>query len=287
MFFIQTRHVSPLHTFAQSARFSNRPRARLAVWLPALAVTAFAAFYLPLSSLMVAAGTPAPATARAAASRQTSHGAAPEAPQSSTPASAAALSPVSCSRASSSQPTSLILDSRPPGLSVQIDPLATYRIYGSTADELRDQIKHCAPGASDTALAEFTGETTYNLSWQYSVQVSGDSCRLVNAKVGLHLVTSLPDWPGSSTATAGLTGRWQAFMTGLITHEQGHAALDKIYGAKLVSDLNNLGTIACTALKNDAEAIVQADTTALNQANAQYDAQTDHGNSQGAVLPTY
>jgi predicted secreted Zn-dependent protease len=185
------------------------------------------------------------------------------------------------------RPDALLLDSRSPGVSIQVDPTATYHIYGNTADDLRSQIQRCAPGGSSTSSAAYTSETSYNLSWQYSVATSGSSCQLIGAKVGVHIITILPDWQATAAASDGLNGRWQSFLTSLISHEQGHAVLDKAYGAKLVQDLNGLGPLPCSQLATTAKAVVQADVDALNAANNTYDAQTDHGASQGAVLPTY
>ncbi len=258
-----------------------RPAARPTVWLPALAVLAFASLYLPLASLLVKVSTPSESVAAAA-----NHSTQTAAPANNTNSTALSTLPT-CTPAASTEPNPLLLDSRQNGLSVQIDPTATYHIYGTTADDLRNQIQHCAPGARSGSLAEFTAKTSYNLSWQYSEIVRGSSCQLIEPKVGVHIQTTLPGWQASSAATPGLYERWQTFLTGLISHEQGHAALDRLYAAKLTTDLGALGPVDCRLLTSAAKTIVQADVAALNQANTQYDQQTGHGTTQGAVLPAY
>jgi predicted secreted Zn-dependent protease len=272
--------AAPRNLFPLTLKHPATPTARATVWLPALAIVAFAGIYLPLASLFVAASS---APEAVAASPQTASSPAPHRAPATTPA----LTTPSCSPSSASQPPALILDSRPTGLSVAVEPLATYQIYGNSAGELRSQIQRCAPGASQSTPAEFTGETSYNLSWQYSTLISGSACQLTDVKVGISIVTSLPNWQATTSAAAGLNDRWQAFMTGLITHEQGHTALDKIYAAKLATDLTGRGQVPCNQLKSTVQAIVQADVDALNQANVQYDDQTDHGAAQGANLPIY
>lgn len=256
---------------------SRRPAVRPTIWLPALAVTAFACLYLPIASLLVKVSTPPESVAAAPTQSQS--------PQTS--GSTPAVSLPNCQPVTSAQPSALVLDSKPAGLSAQVDPYNLYRVYGKTASDIRDQIEHCGPGAGNGSLAEYTGDTSYNLTWQYNTAVTDGGCHIVGAKVGIHIVTTLPDWQAGSDATAGLGGRWQSFMTALETHEQGHATLDKLYAANLVSSLNNLQPVSCDQLASTAKSVIEASVSSLNQANSQYDQQTSHGYTQGADLPTY
>ena len=195
--------------------------------------------------------------------------------------------PSPCSPISFGTPTELDLSVQPNGLSVQADQPTQYQIFGSSAAQLRTQIQQCGPGATGTADAEFTGQTAYNLSWQYSAIDTGDSCSVSDMKVGLHTAIAIPYWQPSNTAAQGLGSRWQHFVSGLTTHEDGHAAIDKLYAAKLTTDLSGIQNVPCNSLASDVNATAKADTAALNQANDTYDASTNHGATQGAVLPTY
>jgi predicted secreted Zn-dependent protease len=208
-------------------------------------------------------------------------------PKSSTPATPKTAYFPNCSPLAFGTPAQLDLASTPDSLSVQADQATPYRIYGNTADDLRTQIKRCAPDAAGSADAEFAAQTDYSLTWQYSVVVNNTSCTLTDVKVGLHTAMALPVWQPTSAATPGLAGRWQTFANSLATHEQGHADIDKTYAAKLLSDLNNMSPVPCDAITADASTVVGADVLALNQANDTYDTATNHGATQGAVLPTY
>jgi predicted secreted Zn-dependent protease len=281
LFLSQRRNWSAPHFLSPYGEYGydqpRQPAVRQSIWLPALAITAFACLYLPLASLLVKASTPPESVAAAPTQTQSPH----------TSGSAAAASIPNCQPAASAQPSALVLDSKPAGLSAQVDPYNLYRVYGNTASDIRNQIEHCGPGTGNGSLADYTGDTSYNLSWQYSTAVIGSSCRIVNAKVGIHIVTTLPDWQAGSGATAGLGDRWQSFMTALETHEQGHTTLDKLYAANLVTSLNNVEPVSCDQLGATAKAVIQAGVNSLNQANDQYDQQTSHGYTQGADLPTY
>ena len=185
-----------------------------------------------------------------------------------------------------STPSQLNLEYAADGLITQNDAPVHYEIFGNTADMLRSQIRSCGPGATGPANAEFTGQTDYNLDWQYTTAQSGSACTANDVKVGLHTAIALPVWQPTTTAASGLAQRWRNFDAGLLTHEQGHITIDKAYAAKLATDLDNLGSIPCNQMNGRVNALVNTDTALLDQANDSYDTATSHGATQGAVLPT-
>ena len=143
----------------------------------------------------------------------------------------------------------------------------------------------CAPSLSAGLPAEFASETSYNLTWQYGyVAVDGQHCAVTNPKVGLHINMVLPDWQQSLAAANGFAPSWQSFITSLVTHENGHVALDKQYAATLLSDVQNQPPMDCSSIVSTVQAIAEHDVTLLNQANHNYDALTVHGATQGALL---
>jgi len=191
-----------------------------------------------------------------------------------------------CAPMSDTQPSAVELDGQPSGLSVVNDPAHTYQIYGNTADQIRNQIRECAPGSDGSGGAEFTGETSYTMSWQYDLEMS-DECHVTNVKVGVHIETSLPAWQATGSVDTGLNTRWQNFMGALTTHEAGHAALDKLYAGRILNDLNSLPAMNCDHKDNIVKAVVNSEISELNQANNNYDLSTNHGATQGAILPTH
>lgn len=192
-----------------------------------------------------------------------------------------------CTRIDFGTPSPLSLDNAPTGLSQQNDLPSYYRIYGNTADQIHSQLKNCGPGAAGGTDAEFTGQTDYNLDWQYDMTEYNNVCTLTNIKVGLHTSIAIPYWQPTSSVTTGLSGRWQRFASGLQTHEEGHVSIDKAYAARLVSDLSNLSSMPCDQVASTVHTIASADTAALDYANNDYDVRTNHGATQGAVLPEY
>lgn|GEM_PF-4056921 len=202
-------------------------------------------------------------------------------PVDSTPASTQVTT--SCQRASFSQPQQLDLSARPVGLTTVSDPIDYYAISGANDAVLRQQIISCAPQLS--GQDQFTGYSVYALDWSYDYSIGDNNqCQITSAKVGLHLAEVLPQWQDGA-ASASFTASWQHFMTRLRVHENGHLSLDKQYAAKVLADLQHAGPLNCGNLTATVSKLVHADITALNQANDNYDAITDHGATQGAILP--
>ncbi|HSX31058.1 MAG TPA: DUF922 domain-containing protein [Candidatus Saccharimonadales bacterium] len=243
---------------------------RETVWAPAMAMVVFLAIYFPMATTFTYPTVHAPASFSLAASHT---------------AIAAPDTVLACTPMANVVPTQLNLADAHTGLTVRTDPTAYYQIYGSTADDLRNQIQHCAPGAQSQAGAEYTGETNYTLTWQYDTTI-GNGCSLTDVKVGLHNATTLPLWQSEADATPELANGWQRFVSSLATHEQGHATLNERYAAQLVSDLEHVQNVSCGQLTAAVNRVVTRDAALLNQANADYDAQTNHGATQGAVLPS-
>jgi hypothetical protein len=75
-----------------------------------------------------------------------------------------------------------------------------------------------------------------------------------------------------------LVDRWTAFTQSLATHEDGHA----------VRVIQNAGTVAdaiSAASCANASAAAQSALNSIQQINDQYDIDTNHGATQGAVWP--
>jgi predicted secreted Zn-dependent protease len=195
--------------------------------------------------------------------------------------------PTSCTPDTYTPPSALDLANAQPGLTQTVDAPSQYQIYGYSSSQIESQIRQCAPNVSSTAAsAEFAAETEYRLNWQYDVVVNGaGQCSLSNVKVGSHISMVVPLWRPSQYAAAGLAQQWQSFATGLLTHEDGHVVIDKQYAATLLADLQAFPATDCSSIGQLVTYLVNADVGVLNQANDNYDAATNHGATQGAILP--
>ncbi|HEX5447953.1 MAG TPA: DUF922 domain-containing protein, partial [Candidatus Saccharimonadales bacterium] len=183
-------------------------------------------------------------------------------------------------------PSSVDLSDKSEGLHIVQDRTSFYRVYGNTLDQIRQQMRTCAPATGGTdAQSEFAAETSYNLSSQYSWTADeAGVCHVSSVKVGLHINMVLPKWQSPVNADDSLTITWGNYTNHLRTHENGHAAIDKSYASKLLNDLKNFPSTDCSSIADKLKSKAKADISALDSANNVYDASTNHGATQGATF---
>ncbi len=105
------------------------------------------------------------------------------------------------------------------------------------------------------------------------------------ALVGRYQFHSPRSWSNTPEAAPGLASAWQAFITGLTIHEQGHIDIATQAAKKVVADVQSIPTAAdCTTLTAAVSATLTSDLNAVAQAQIDYDTATNHGVTQGAVL---
>lgn len=286
--FGMTRAKSPLfYTAQQQYALASLVEARLhrrtgwPVALFGVAVIVAAVLSLPHDTWAPAVGYQPIATAAPASAPQPSAGGATLTATSTTSHRSDAAATPDCTPLSFGTPSQLNLADLPTGLTRVVEPNATYRVYGHAVDAIARQIARCAPG---DGVAAYAGNTSYQLNWQYAYRNIGGACRINDVRVGLHVQTALPRWQASRGDASGLAGSWQQFAANLQMHESGHVALDKQYAAKLLADLQKLPPTSCAALGAAVDRTAATDSAALQRANAAYDAATQHGRNQGAVL---
>ena len=167
------------------------------------------------------------------------------------------------------------------GVTQVVDPISYYQVFGYTAAEIRAQLNSCHPSAG-SGRGDYDGYTSWRLNWRIAWDAS---CRVTRASVVVHVGTALPLWKGTPLAKPGVAARWRSFAAALATHEHGHASLALQYAQEAVSRLQALPGGDCGGLLSSAQSAFNAELSALNTAEAAYDAQTRHGATQGATFP--
>jgi predicted secreted Zn-dependent protease len=183
-------------------------------------------------------------------------------------------------------PGTVALSDGSAGLIQQIDQPSFYQIFGNTSDSLRSQVRECGPKSSGQSTAQFAAETNYNLTWRYQYVGDGDGlCHVTNASVGIHINQVMPFWHPASGASSKFAAEWNTFSRNLTTHENGHISLDLQYAQTLLNDLQNFPSTSCDQLNESVRHLADSDSNLLAQANDNYDSSTNHGATQGAILP--
>ena len=157
---------------------------------------------------------------------------------------------------------------------------STYAIYGISLNQIAGQIHTCSPVTLGSD--RFAGSTTYRISWTYSIAQNQDkTCTVDNVSVGLGIHYTMPSWEQAG-ANSVITGQWQTFYANLFTHEQGHATIARQHADAIVTQLRAIPPMDCNQITTFASAKADAIRAQLDAANEQYDASTNHGDTQGA-----
>jgi|JI10StandDraft_1071094.scaffolds.fasta_scaffold00543_48 predicted secreted Zn-dependent protease len=166
------------------------------------------------------------------------------------------------------------------GLTSVIDNPNYYEVHGLTIRDLRVAIEACPLRES---AGDYHAVTAYNLTWAYDVSAQGNLCTLSNVRVGLHVNQHLPHFIPGVTTPRSTASEWSAYFSALEAHEQGHIDLDSQYAERLLAAFRTVSG-DCTTIDEQAATVARSVTTMLNTANELYDARTNHGATQGALL---
>lgn len=182
--------------------------------------------------------------------------------------------------------SALSISSLSPGLKQVTEPNFYYTVYGYSANEIRSQLNACRPFVENGT--GFDANTTWWINTSYSWQTTtngGSNCRVQNVAVGLDIAVGYPHWNSTPYAENGLASRWQTYMNNLQTHENGHIALAQQYASNILNGLQAYPATACSSIGQQLSSYTDTKLASLKQAEQDYDTQTDHGATQGAVFP--
>ena len=127
-----------------------------------------------------------------------------------------------------------------------------------------------------------SAHTTWNLGYNFqSHRTAAGRCIVGSLTTKLDLKVRMPRWSGRDPD---LSARWSRYVGALQVHEAGHLKIARDFESAFQRAASGLTTQDCGNL--DAALRSQFDTM-LKQANQRerdYDAQTEHGATQGAVF---
>lgn len=182
-----------------------------------------------------------------------------------------------------STPSQLSLGADSPVLTKVIENPAEYRIYGNTLNELRASISNCAVRMQSAGA--YHAITARNISWIYAITpLSDGTCKLSNLHVGLHMAQIFPTYTPTDTTNPVARITWERYIQNLRTHENGHVNLAVQYTESMVNQLQALPVMDCSQLRASVANTINSTLAQLNATDTSYDATTNHGTTQGAVL---
>jgi predicted secreted Zn-dependent protease len=145
-----------------------------------------------------------------------------------------------------------------------------YDVSGSTESQIRAELSARGPGGYDAY-------TKWYVRWNWPGQGTA-TCRLQDAEVSYEVTVTFPRWTPTEQATPELVKKWNGYLYALALHENGHVTNVVSHYPAIVAAIKSS---TCLSAESAAQAVLQQ----MRAYDSQYDANTDHGRTQGARFP--
>ncbi len=155
-----------------------------------------------------------------------------------------------------------------------------YTVYGRSPLEVRRQMAQCT-----TVQGGFDAVTHwwYRYSYNYQEKQNG-LCGISDVTLVLHISFLFPFFKDDGS-NASLTAQWNRYFTNLQTHEFGHRDITVQHAQNALAAIQAFPDAPCQNIVQTVNAYADAQLDVIQQRNAAYDAETRHGETQGAVFP--
>jgi predicted secreted Zn-dependent protease len=154
----------------------------------------------------------------------------------------------------------------------------TYKVTGSTAQEIRASLNANGPGNYDA-------RTTWRVWWSYGSVQQGSECVVTSHSVHSKIVFLYPKWKAPADAAEALVTKWKTYMAALHVHENGHAKHGRVTARRINKTFASTVAANCSALDSKLRSKIDKHFARGNAADVRYDAKTNHGATQGATFP--
>jgi predicted secreted Zn-dependent protease len=179
-------------------------------------------------------------------------------------------------------PLLAMLLAAPPVIHQQIE---YYDVSGDDATQLRAALDREGPMGSEGR--RYDGRTVWNLTWtyRYGTDESG-RCALRSYQITDDVHMILPQWRAPSSAPDELRRRWAIYVRALHSHEDGHVRNGSDAADAIVNLLTNFGSRpSCGDIDRELQARGKRIVQQFIDKDIDYDRDTRHGATQGAVFP--
>ncbi len=158
-----------------------------------------------------------------------------------------------------------------------------YDIQGQSAEQLRAQMNALRPMEQG---GKFDADTQWEVKWRFDYREKNQTCELTRSQVSVDITYHLPRWTNEDQADSPLQSRWENYMKHLRLHESGHAQNGEKAAAEIADMLKNFAPFStCAELEEMADERAQQIIAEHNAWDREYDRETHHGKTQGAVFP--
>jgi predicted secreted Zn-dependent protease len=170
------------------------------------------------------------------------------------------------------------------------DPMVTetfdyYDVDGATAQELRADLNRLGP-IDGTEHRRFDAVTHWYVRWRFTYANVGGGCEIRTVSTSADITYAFPRLLRRSSAPAILQQAFAGYLENLLVHEKGHARVGIDIAARIEAAIRRLPSApTCAVLEDAANDLGHGLIKEANQLDIDYDAQTQHGKTQGARFP--
>ena len=158
----------------------------------------------------------------------------------------------------------------------------TYAVGGQTPQSVLASMAAAGPRVDGDV---FFGLTVAEIGLRYEPSAAADGCVLTHVEVDLELTITLPEWTPAPPVDPALVRDWGRFRRALAAHEGRHRAVAETGAEAMAQALAGLRRESCAATEAEAGRRLARLELEVAQAQRRYDAETDHGRSEGAHWP--
>jgi predicted secreted Zn-dependent protease len=170
------------------------------------------------------------------------------------------------------------------------DPMVTetfdyYDVDGAAAQEIRADLNRRGP-IDGTEHRRFDAVTHWYVRWRYTYKNVGGGCEITTVSTNADITYAFPRLRPRSAAPAELRQAFAGYLENLLVHEKGHARVGIDIATRIEQGIRRLPPApTCIVLDDAANNLGHALIKEANRLDIDYDAQTQHGKTQGARFP--
>lgn len=170
------------------------------------------------------------------------------------------------------------------GLNIKITD-EYFPITGTNTRELYDFLINKGPSLETGHKGVANCQMGYNWIPHVSSSKKLNLCRIDKIELQGKIICTYPKWDPPAEASKQEINKWNAFMDKVKFHEQGHIDIDKKHLNIFYEQLKQISTMpTCDEIRNEVVRLGHEMVDKSNKEDLDYDAQTQHGETQGAVL---
>lgn len=157
-----------------------------------------------------------------------------------------------------------------------------YDIAGLSRTDLAAALREHGP---EVHGRQFFGLTEWEMSAGYRPVEDGSRCAIDDLTIEVSVTTHLPRWSRAVAAPSSLRRAWDRFVAALDQHERGHRVLAEDAAETVRHRLLAISAPTCDRLDGVARREMTTVMQEYERRQLAYDAETEHGRTQGAVWP--